>query len=202
MCKCGVKISMLFRPSTIFFNFFSRKLSTSISKSRTHIVTIAVTMLLLLLLLCAPLAGGAVVDPNPFERFVATFNGTFNTPTEHAFRQKIFASNQQKMELHRKSNPHAQFSVVATRWSDWTETEFTQSHGYADSPGLPCQFPGPGKPIPQLKPTKTPAPDGIDYVALGATTPVKNQGKVRLLCVCVCVCVCVFLCPFRSAFAL
>ena len=153
-------------------------------------------LLLLLLLLCAPLAGGAAVGPKPFEQFVATFNRTFDTPTEHAYRQKIFANNQQKMEVHRKSNPHAQFSAIATRWSDLTETEFTQSHGYADSPGLPCQFPEPGNTT-VLQPTKTPAPDGIDYVALGATTPVKNQGKVRSLCMCVCVCV--FTYPFQSA---
>ena len=60
-----------------------------------------------------------------------------------------------------------------TPWADLTDAEFTSMHGL-DSPSMACQF---FTPPPKLKPTAVPKPS-IDYVALGATVAVKNQGKV------------------------
>ena len=53
--------------------------------------------------------------------------------------------------------------------------------GGADVPNdhaLPCQFTkAAGSTVPQLAPVAAALPGGLDYVAKGATVPVKNQGK-------------------------
>jgi hypothetical protein len=123
----------------------------------------------------APMETEADIDARLFTEFVDTFGRTYATPAERAFRARVFAGNRRRAAEFSRNDASAQFSA-ATRWADWTEAEFTQSHGYAEH-ALPCQFPGKGGAIPQLSPTKAPEHGGLDYVALGATVAVKNQGK-------------------------
>ena len=125
---------------------------------------------------CAPPAEAEAEDARLFAEFTNAFGRVYRTKAERAFRLRVFAGNRRRVVALREDDPFAEFSAV-TPWADWTEAEFTRSHGYGGKSGLPCQFPGKGGPIPTLSPTKPPVPGGLDYVALGATVAVKNQGK-------------------------
>ena len=93
-----------------------------------------------------------------FHDFVTVFNRTYQTPAERAFRKKVYFENLKRMKAMKRTNPFAQFSAITTQWSDMTEEEFTHSHGYGSTPGLPCQATGTDKPFPLLKPTTAPHP--------------------------------------------
>jgi C1A family cysteine protease len=86
-------------------------------------------------------------------------------------RYEIFTANLQKIEDLNRLNPHTIYSHL-TQWADLTEEEFTNMHGMG-APDNICQF---LTPPPELSPTAKPK-ESLDYVALGATVAVKNQGK-------------------------
>ena len=108
-----------------------------------------------------------------FEEFLAVFGkgyGAFDD-NDRLKRFEVFSANLDKIEELNANDAHAQYSHL-TPWADLTNTEFTSMHGL-DSPSMICQF---ATPPPKLKPTAVPK-SSIDYVALGATVAVKNQGK-------------------------
>ena len=67
-----------------------------------------------------------------------------------------------------------------------TEDEFSRMHGLLSpnnstaGSSIPCQFPNPGGEVPELSPTADPG-SSLDYVELGATVAVKDQGTAQLL---------------------
>ena len=116
-----------------------------------------------------------------FETFMTTFGKIYLDPSENATRFTIFSENVMRVAAMNAPIPLT-FSVL-TPWADMTPEEYSKMHGLITSetspvgsdPGLPCQFAGKGK-VPMLTPTAVPH-RSLDYVALGATVPVKNQGK-------------------------
>ena len=105
-----------------------------------------------------------------FEEFIATFGEGTRTKHERMERFKIFSANIAKIAELNVHDTHARYSHL-TPWADLTEAEFTSMHGL--TPNMVCQF---ETPPPELVPTAVPK-SSIDYVALGATVEVKNQGK-------------------------
>ena len=116
-----------------------------------------------------------------FTEFQTVFKRKYKNEQERLTRYKIFHENMEKIEYLNSVDNHqrATYSHL-TQWADMTETEFTNMHGYSSSnidetntPDTICQLLIPG---PHLSPTMKPKAS-LDYVALGATVAVKNQGK-------------------------
>lgn len=106
-----------------------------------------------------------------FENFEATFGKVYLDGGDRMRRFSIFMDNMKKIDvLNNNTDGNAVYSHL-TQWADLTEKEFTAMHGFL--PQTICQF---ATPAPTLSPTATPKPS-LDYVALGATVGVKNQGK-------------------------
>jgi hypothetical protein len=106
-----------------------------------------------------------------FNEFSAAFGKDYSGTDGRWERLKIFSTNVNKIVELNKRDKHARYSHL-TPWADLTEAEYTSMHGL-DSPDMVCQF---AEPPPMLTPTATPKAN-VDYVALGATVAVKNQGK-------------------------
>jgi len=104
-----------------------------------------------------------------------------SAPANHA--PSVVAANAGRVAALAAANPHARFSL-ATRWANMTGEDFSRMHGLyvvgaagvGADPGLPCQFTGHGT-VPSLTPTAPALAGGLDWVARGATVPVKDQGK-------------------------
>eukprot|EP00949_MAST-11_sp_MAST-11-sp1_P005416 g5416.t1 len=111
---------------------------------------------------------------NLFETFMVTFGRTYPSPEAERRAFDIFKHNMRRVVEYNEGNPHATFSIF-TRWADLTRETFAQLHGLGGA--TPCQFPVAGGSVPSLRPTAAPLKGGLDYVAKGATTAVKNQGK-------------------------
>ena len=103
------------------------------------------------------------------------------SPANHA--SVVAATNAGRVAALAAANPHARFSL-ATRWANMTREEFSRMHGLyvveaagvGADPGLPCQFTGHGT-VPSLTPTAPALAGGLDWVARGATVPVKDQAR-------------------------
>ena len=106
-----------------------------------------------------------------FEEFVTRFDRHYATDEERLNRYNIFENNVKKiLELNNNTDGKAVYSHL-TQWADLTVHEFTAMHGFL--PQTICQF---ATSAPRLSPSASPKPS-LDYVALGATVKVKNQGK-------------------------
>ena len=109
-----------------------------------------------------------------FAEFLAAFGRNYTSASVRLKRFQIFEDNVAKIAQLTSSNPLAVYSHL-TPWADLTEDEFTTMHGLHASKEGQCQF-AEGKDGPTLTPTAAP-PEALDWVARGATTPVKDQGK-------------------------
>ena len=106
-----------------------------------------------------------------FEEFEVMFERRYTTAEERLDRYNVFKDNLKRInELNNSTGGTAVYSHL-TQWADSTKHEFTTMHGFL--PQTVCQF---ATPAPTLSPTATPK-SSLDYVALGATVGVKNQGK-------------------------
>ena len=112
------------------------------------------------------------------ERFVQTGDHRYATTEGRLARRAAFAANARKVRDLNARDPHAAYSVMVP-WADLTDSELAQRHGGGiEHPRMVCQpmTDPPYKPMARLSPTATPKPS-LDYVALGATVPVKDQGN-------------------------
>ena len=126
-------------------------------------------------LLLSALLGTSSTAAFLFEDFVTEFGKEYGSLEEKAKAARTFAANQQRVADLGAENPRATFSI-RTRWADMTRDEFTAMHGHKAGE-TPCQFPDPSmSDIVKLSPTAKPL-DSLDYVALGATVAVKDQGS-------------------------
>ena len=127
-------------------------------------------------MLHAAVVAAATAVPGPslvdtmFREFRTKFNASYGSDGELSHRRAVFARNVERILVLNGSEPFATFTHL-TPWADLAADEFTGMHGLA--PRTPCQF---VNPPPQLKPSAVPK-STLDYVALGATVAVKNQGK-------------------------
>ena len=138
------------------------------------------------MLLTALLAGAT---DEPIERLFTEFFGRFVQPGDERYasaagrlaRRAAFADNVQTVRELNLHDPHATYSVMVP-WADLTAPELARWHGgggvASQQPRMVCQFSQdpPYAPPAALSPTATPKPS-LDYVALGATVPVKDQGN-------------------------
>lgn len=116
------------------------------------------------------------VSSSLFDEFVKTFNKEYQTDEEKQSRYAIFAANVERITALNQDNrhPHAKFSPI-TRWTDMTQDEYSKIHGLMEA-SYGCQFDEmTNNTVPLLVPTAEPK-DNLDYVAEGATVPVKDQG--------------------------
>ena len=104
-----------------------------------------------------------------FTQFTSKFGKEYGSVDERAQRMTVFAANVDRVKELNHRDAHANYSYL-TRWADVTAAEFQSIHGLA--PQTQCQL---IEPAPTLHPTAEPK-DSIDYVALGATVEVKDQG--------------------------
>ena len=95
------------------------------------------------------------------------------TEHERLKRFEIFSANYNRISALKVDQPYARFSYL-TRWADKTRQEFDMMHGGFGG-STPCQFTTDGE-IDYLKPTAEPQ-EYLDYVKMGATVEVKNQGE-------------------------
>ena len=117
-----------------------------------------------------------------FENFAMTFHKEYPTQEKRMERYEIFTANVERVAALNELHPHAKFSSL-TRWADMSQDEYSQMHGLAvalDGPtaaNYGCQFDDlTDNEVPLLSPTAEPQ-DSLDYVALGATVEVKDQGS-------------------------
>ena len=116
-----------------------------------------------------------------FSEFTAAFQKMYTSGEDLAKHRSTFADNLQRISEFRARNPKATFSHL-TRWADMTKDEFSRMHGLLPpnnataGSSIPCQFPNPGGEVPELSPTADPG-SSLDYVELGATVAVKDQGN-------------------------
>jgi len=109
-----------------------------------------------------------------FEEFVAEFNKEYPTQEKKEERFEIFAANVGRVAALNELHSHATFSHM-TRWADMTKIEYDQMHGLTAA-SYGCQFDDQTENVvPLLHPTAEPQ-ESLDYVALGATVEVKDQG--------------------------
>mmetsp|Transcript_8119 Transcript_8119/g.13792 ORF Transcript_8119/g.13792 Transcript_8119/m.13792 type:complete len:361 (-) Transcript_8119:241-1323(-) len=116
------------------------------------------------------------VSSSLFDEFVKTFNKEYQSHEEKNKRYAIFAANVERITALNENgrHPYAQFSAI-TRWADMTQEEYSQIHGLTAA-NYGCQFDDmTNNTVPLLYPTAEPK-DSLDYVAEGATVPVKDQG--------------------------
>ena len=109
-----------------------------------------------------------------FAEFTATFGRNYSSAATRLERLGIFEANLAKIAQLNSRDPNAVYSHL-TQWADLREDEFATMHGLeatATQEGQ-CQWLETG---PSLTPTVVP-PESLDWVARGATTPVKDQGK-------------------------
>ncbi len=117
-----------------------------------------------------------------FDTFAARFGKSYSSASDEQAARAVFAENVRRAAQMSAADPHAAFSPL-TPHADLTREEYSRMHGLARpdrtgvgvDPGLPCQFTGKGV-VPTLTPTAAPL-KSLDYVARGATAPIKNQGK-------------------------
>lgn len=124
----------------------------------------------------------ALIDATPvrdtsslFDDFVSTFKKEYPTHEKKTERYAIFTTNLERIAALNARQSRAKFSPL-TRWADMTQDEFTQIHGLKAAT-YGCQFDDQTQnTVPLLVPTAEPK-DSLDYVALGATVAVKDQGS-------------------------
>jgi C1A family cysteine protease len=111
-----------------------------------------------------------------FKVFTTKYGKEYKMEKEKLRRFEIFKENLKRVSAMNEADPHAKFSPL-TRWADMTEEEYTTMHGMHGPLGnqTPCQWPQGGT-APSLKPTAEPK-ESLDYVKLGGTVEVKNQGQ-------------------------
>eukprot|EP00605_Chrysophyceae_sp_TOSAG23-4_P002809 GSChrysophyteH1.ASY1.ANO1.3093.1 assembled CDS len=131
--------------------------------------------IIVLTLSCIPSIASTNNAESLFKEFMSKFAKDYKEK-EKLKRFEIFKMNLERVAAMNETDPHATFSSM-TRWADMSEEEYTAMHGMHGELGnqTPCQWPQGGK-VPILQPTKTPK-DSLDYVELGATVAVKNQGQ-------------------------
>lgn len=121
--------------------------------------------LALLLAACGDSAGTS------FDTYCADFGKNYTNPTEYAKREQIFEAAVAQVEAHNAGDDT--FKLGINHLSDYTKEELKALRGFnkfahrrslAASNSAPVGYSGAA------------LPDSIDWVAKGATTPVKNQG--------------------------
>lgn len=95
-------------------------------------------------------------------------NKVYDSPFEHAVRQRVFESNAQLVSAH-NNDPSASFTMELNQFADTTWEEFKQ--WYLGNPQT-CSATHGGSHI-----TYSDVPDEKDWRIDGAVSPVKNQGK-------------------------
>ena len=105
-----------------------------------------------------------------FTRFMSKFGKEYSSVEERSRRMSVFAANVEHVKELNQRDAHANYSAL-TRWADLTAAEFASIHGL--EPNTMCQL---VEPAPTLHPAAKPK-ESIDYVAMGATVEVKNQGN-------------------------
>jgi hypothetical protein len=116
------------------------------------------------------------------KQFVQAGDERYASAEGRRTRRAAFDANVRKVRELNARDPHATYSAMVP-WADLTEAELARRHGVGGgvggaSPRMVCQFSQdpPYAPPAALSPTATPKPS-LDWVALGATVPVKNQGN-------------------------
>ena len=109
-----------------------------------------------------------------FAEFMAAFGRNYSSAAMRLERLGVFEANLAKIVQLNARDPGAVYSHL-TPWADLREGEFATMHGLHTSEKGQCQF-AEGEEGPTLTPTVAP-PESLDWVARGATSPVKDQGK-------------------------
>ena len=128
----------------------------------------------------------ALTMEEPIDRLFASFVKQFVQEGDVRYatvegrleRRAAFAENVRKVRDLNARDRHATYSVMV-QWADLTDVELAVRHGSGmQRPHMVCQptTSPPYAPLPGLSPTAVPKPS-LDYVELGATVPVKNQGN-------------------------
>ena len=109
-----------------------------------------------------------------FEEFVSAFNKQYPSQEKWTERYEIFAANVGRIKTLNELHSRAKFSHM-TRWADMTQDEYSRMHGLGAAT-YGCQFDDlTDNTVPLLSPTAEPQAS-LDYVTLGATVEVKDQG--------------------------
>jgi len=104
-----------------------------------------------------------------FEKFIATHERKYSTPSEKEYRFKIFTQNLEEVIRTNKANLSYKFGI--NRFSDLSKEEFKAKYlGYRpdltkpEIPSIPAS-------------ANANAPDSVDWRTKGAVTKVKDQGQ-------------------------
>ncbi|GMI01558.1 hypothetical protein TrVE_jg12122 [Triparma verrucosa] len=133
-------------------------------------------LILLMAVACIPSSASSLDNAESlFKEFMSKFGKDYSSEQELLKRFGVFKENLMRVSAF-MADPHAKFSPL-TRWADKTVEEYTAMHGMRGPLGnqTPCQWPQGGE-VPILHPTAEPK-QSLDYVKLGATVSVKNQGE-------------------------
>lgn len=103
---------------------------------------------------------------NEFQLWQSKYNAKFDSMFEQSYRERIFLENLAKIKLH-NANEHRTYDLGVNQFSALTQEEFVQQY------------------LGTIVPTETVVAEqkddisvgDVDWVAAGATTPVKNQGQ-------------------------
>jgi len=106
-----------------------------------------------------------------FNDYIAQFGKMYGTKAEYKFRLAVFSENMQKIGEHNSENgDDDDHRLGINHMADWTSSEYKRLLGYK------ADLKKPNTNVFEADVNAT-VPESVDWRALGAVTPIKNQGS-------------------------
>ena len=111
-------------------------------------------------------------DEMNFLQFMVKYGKQYASMEEYNLRKELFDAKDLLIRAH-NSRP-ANFSLGHNKFSDWTKAEMEKMYGEKDFDGSSNAY---CKPPPNGYELPTAVPDSVNWVEVGMTTPIKDQGS-------------------------